>query len=200
MIPARLTLVSASPRRRELLARLGLPFDVCPSDAPELDTADDGRTLAVLNAELKVRQSPLVNDPARVLLGADTLIELDGRFLGKPDGLESARGMLAVLAGRTHDVITGVCLSGPAVSSDSPFIFVSSAAVSHVTFRALSFVDIQAYLDGGEWEGKAGAYAIQGEGQSLVSRLEGDFDNVVGLPTSLIHDLLSTHYSHCRFL
>jgi len=192
--------VSASPRRRELLSKLGIPFDVCPSDAEELLTAADGCVLAILNARRKVERSSFVEDRSRVLIGADTLIALDDRFLGKPDDLASARNMLSLLSGRWHDVITGVHLSGPAAMMDAPFIHVESAVVTGVHFRPLSEQAVQAYLDTGEWEGKAGAYAIQGAGGDLVTEFNGDFDNVVGLPTNVIHDLLSTHYSHCNFL
>jgi septum formation protein len=107
--------------------------------------------------------------------------------------------MLHALSGRWHEVITGVCLSGPAVSNHETST-IESAARTRVCFRSLSSSDIESYLAGGEWSGKAGAYAIQGTGGALVESVEGDYENVVGLPTELIHELLSRHFSHCRFL
>jgi len=192
--------VSASPRRRELLAKLGIPFDVCPSKASELQAAMDGQTLAMMNARLKVERSSFREDRSRVLIGADTVIALDGTQFGKPDDIESARRMLAAMSNRTHEVITGVCISGPAQSSDGPLIEVQAAATSRVRFRVLDSKHIQDYLDTGEWEGKAGAYAIQERGRDLVAGLEGDLDNVIGFPMVLVNDLLCTHFSHCRFL
>lgn len=199
-VPVRLTLVSASPRRRELLAKLELPFEVSPSNSPELMDGADGQVLAMLNACSKVERSSFFEDRSRVLLGADTLIAVGETLFFKPEDVESARRMLTLLSGREHHVITGVCLSGPSATPHTLFIRVESVALSKVRFRDLSLEDIQAYLDSGEWEGKAGAYAIQSAGRGLVANLEGDLDNVIGLPTTLIHDLISTHFSHCRFL
>jgi septum formation protein len=199
-LPVRLTLVSASPRRRELLARLDLPFDVVPSEADEILEGPDPISLAAQNAQRKVQGSVHFGDRSRLLLGADTIIAFAGQIFGKPAGIEGARRMLTALSGQVHEVITGVCLSGPALVTAAPAIQVETAAVSRVRFHSLTPQDIEAYLDSQEWEGKAGAYAIQGLGSSLVADLDGDLDNVIGLPTHLIHDLLRTHYRHCRFL
>lgn len=200
LIAVRLTLVSASPRRRELLARLGHPFDIFPSGASERWTASDSRALAMLNAGRKVEKSEYFHDPARLLLGADTLISFGGRVFGKPAGVESARRMLQALSGLEHDVITGVTLSGPGADTNQPIRTVADAAVSRVRFRRLSSPEIEAYLATREWDGKAGAYAIQESGGGLVAELKGDFENVVGLPVTLIHDLIEQHFGHCRFL
>jgi septum formation protein len=199
-IPVRLTLVSASPRRRELLAGLHLPFDVIPSHASERWSASDSRALAILNARRKVEQSELFGDPARVLLGADTLISLRNRVFGKPAGEDSARRMLSVLSNGWHEVITGVCLSGPSAANPVVSMITTAIDVSRVRFRKLDSKDIEAYIASGEWEGKAGAYAIQESGRDLVAELDGAFDNVVGLPVTLIHDLLRQHFGHCSFL
>ena len=198
-IPVRLTLVSASPRRRELLSTLGIPFDVQPTHAEELLEGADPQELAVRNARLKVERSSFFEDRSRPLLGADTIVTIDGRMFGKPGDVNSARDMLSALSGREHEVITGICLSGPALQAGERHI-IQSASVSRVRFRDLPPRDIDNYLAGREWIDKAGAYAIQGLGGALISHLDGDFDNVVGLPLHLIHDLISTHYSHCRFL
>ena len=200
LLPVRLTLVSASPRRHELLAKLDLPFDVVPSSADELTTAASGRELSILNARLKVERSSCAEDRSRVLIGADTVVALDGRFFGKAEDADDARRILQELSGQTHDVITGVCISGPAPGPDLSFVRVEFADVSRVQFHDLTDDIIESYLRSGEWEGKAGAYAIQGAGGRLVSGLEGDLDNVIGLPTTLINDLLRSHFGHCRFL
>lgn len=193
-------MVSASPRRRELLARLRIPFDICPSGVSERWTAPDASALAVLNARRKVEGSVLYGSRSHLLLGADTIISFGDRIFGKPIGEVSARRMLTALSGRTHQVITGVCLSGPAADREDPCFSVAEAAVSHVRFRPLEKSEIDSYLASGEWDGKAGAYAIQESGHGLVESLDGDFNNVVGLPVTLIHDLLEQHFSHCRFL
>jgi septum formation protein len=194
----RLVLVSASPRRRELLRRLGLPFDVLPSHAAERWRAQDATELACENARRKVERSELWGNSGRLLIGADTIINYRNLAFGKPIGEESARRMLERLSGDVHDVITGVCLAGSSVTADP--ICVVAAAVTHVRFHELASEKIRAYLDTGEWAGKAGAYAIQERGSALVESVDGDFDNVVGLPITLIHGLLCQHFSHCRFL
>ena len=199
LVTVRLTLVSASPRRRELLGKLGLPFDVLPSAAAERWAATDALELAQINARRKVEKSIHYRARDRLLLGADTIIAFDGRIFGKPAGRESAGRMLHALSGRWHEVVTGVCLSGPAVSGLETST-IESAASTRVRFRSLSSSDIEGYLAGGEWNGKAGAYAIQDAGRALVEKLDGDYENVVGLPTELIHELLSRHFRHCRFL
>jgi septum formation protein len=199
LVSVRLTLVSASPRRRELLAKLGYPFDVNPSDVSERWLASDYRALATLNATSKIEGSPLFGDSSRLLLGADTIVVRKDRVFGKPAGIESARRMLVELSGHTHEVITGVSLSGPGPIPGLPPIRIEASALTIVHFRALTSQELDAYLEGEEWQGKAGAYAIQGVAGDFVSGIEGDFDNVVGLPTSQIHDLLSKHFSHCHF-
>lgn len=194
-----MTLVSASPRRRELLAKLDRPFDVLPSHAAERWFALNPASIALLNAHRKVERSECYGEMKRILLGADTIISHDGRVFGKPIGIESARRMLQALSGRWHEVVTGVCICGPD-STGEKTDGVESAATSRVRFHDLSPGDIESYIRTDEWRGKAGAYAIQGAGGSLVAQLDGDFENVVGLPTGLIHELFARHFSHCRFL
>jgi septum formation protein len=195
----RLTLVSASPRRAELLQQLGVPFDIFPSQASERWITGSGIELAVDNARRKVERSPLYGDRSRLLLGADTVIQVDSRILGKPAGPESAQRMLQLLSGREHEVITGVCLAAPAADPQAPFVSTEAAAVSRVTFHGLSSEKIRSYVRSGEWEGKAGAYAIQGTAGEFVAHLEGEFDNVVGLPVQLIRDLIRQNFLYCRF-
>ncbi|RQV98277.1 septum formation protein Maf [bacterium] len=193
----RLTLVSASPRRKELLLAAGYSFDVAPAHVTEIWSDRDPVKLAIHNAEKKVRASDFFGNREKVLIGADTIIAFDDQVFGKPVGIESARRMLTTLSGRTHQVITGICLSGPDPDSEDECTLVSSAAVSHVKFRVLSPVLLKEYLDSSEWKGKAGAYAIQGLGAKLVDKLTGDYENVVGLPMTLLKDVIAQNFSHC---
>ena len=195
----RLTLVSASPRRRELLSRLGLPFDVLPSRAAERWRTADAAELACENARRKVERSECWGRADKLLLGADTIVHYRNLVFGKPAGEESAQRMLEMLSGKSHDVITGVCMAGPPAASGNP-VQVTAAAITRVRFHEFTAVQIREYLDTGEWQGKAGAYAIQDRGSALVESIDGDFDNVVGLPVNLIHELLRQHFSHYRFL
>lgn len=194
----RLTLVSASPRRAALLRQLNIPFDVEPTTASEDWLADTDKALAMCNARKKVERSPHVGDRSRLLLGADTLICFDGIVLGKPVGPESAARMLRLLSGRRHRVVTGICVAGPAANRESTTHWAVAYAVSAVTFRPLSDRDIRNYIRSREWEGKAGGYAIQERASAFIAELDGDFDNVVGLPLGLVRDLLGKEFVHCR--
>ncbi len=120
----------------------------------------------------------------RTHVGVDTEVVLDGRVYGKPSNAEEAAAMLDDLAGRTHDVLSGLCLLTPGWEA-------VEHEVTRVTFRPLTPRDIAGYLAAREWEGRAGAYAIQGRGAALVERIEGDFLNVVGLPAALLVRLLA---------
>jgi septum formation protein len=112
------------------------------------------------------------------VLGVDTVVHLDGRLYGKPEDADAARAMIATLAGRTHEVVSGYCLRGEAEGTD----------VTRVTFRRLDAAKVDAYVATGEWRGRAGAYAIQERGAVLVRRIEGDYLNVVGLPVAALLD------------
>ncbi len=121
------------------------------------------------------------------MLGVDTTVVLDGRIYGKPADAGAAEQMLEVLAGRTHEVVSGLCLLTPGwVEIDH--------AVTRVTFRELDPADFAVYVSSREWEGRAGAYAIQGLGASLVERIDGDYLNVVGLPGALLVRTLAKHF------
>jgi septum formation protein len=179
-----LLLASTSPQRRAILEQLGLPFEVVSPRYEENDPAGLGPVeLVRVHAEGKARS---VADQAgdRPLLGVDTTVVLDGRVFGKPGSAEEAAEMLEALGGETHEVVSGLCLLTPgwaAVEHD----------VTRVTFRPLNGRDLAGYVASGEWEGRAGGYAIQGLGASLVSRIEGDYLNVVGLPAALLVRLLA---------
>jgi len=175
---SRLILASASPQRRAILAQVGIPFDVRPADVEEVGEGDPG----VVAAENAMRKAMAV--PGDVVLGADTVVAIDGRILGKPRDAEQAREYLRLLAGRTHEVIGGVgVVEGGEVS-------VAFHEVTKVTFRELGDALIDWYVATGEWEGRAGGYAIQGRGAALVAAVEGDYLNVVGLPLARLLDLL----------
>ena len=171
----RLVLASASPRRREILAALGIEFEVIVSDVEELSEGDPAEVV-VENALRKARAGrDLAGAGAEdLVLGVDTDVVLDGRVLGKPGDEAQARARLEALSGRTHEVLSGIALLGEDERT--------ALATSSVTFHALSAPDIDRYIASGEWRDRAGGYAIQGLGSTLVERLHGDFSNVVGLP------------------
>ena len=179
-----LTLASTSPQRRAILEQLHIAFRVVAPSYLEHDPPDaDPVTLVRNHAEGKARS---VHGDEAVTLGVDTTVHLDGRLYGKPTDGESARVMLRELGGRTHLVVSGLCLLGPGFAA-------VEHAVTHVTFRRLSEAEIDAYLQTDEWNGRAGGYAIQGLGARLVARIDGDYLNVVGLPGSLLIDQLAVH-------
>jgi septum formation protein len=172
-----LILASASPQRRAILEQLGVPFEVCPADVEE-ETAGDPRAVALENARRKA-----LAVPGGLVLGADTDVALDGEVLGKPRDAAHARELLARLAGRRHEVVGGIALAegGSLVASD--------IVVTVVEFRALDDAALDWYVATGEWEGRAGGYAIQGRGAALVAGVYGDYLNVVGLPVARLLEL-----------
>jgi septum formation protein len=184
---AALILASASPRRREILSALGVEFEVVVPEVEELGGGEP-REVVLENARRKAR-AVLDQAPAdAVVLGADTEVVLNGNVLGKAAEEAQARGYLEALSGRTHEVLGGLVLLGPADKGGETRER-SGVASSHVTFRKLDPRTVDLYLASGEWRDRAGAYAIQGLGSLLVERLEGDFSNVVGLPVGLLLEL-----------
>jgi septum formation protein len=178
-----LLLASTSPQRRAILEQLGLPFDVVePRYVEETPPAGDAVALVRDRARAKARSVADHTDD-RPVLGVDTAVVLGGRIFGKPADASEAEAMLEALGGRTHLVVSGLCLLTRAWE-------VVQHEATRVTFRALTPRDLGAYVGTGEWEGRAGAYAIQGRGASLVRRIEGDYLNVVGLPSALLVRLL----------
>jgi septum formation protein len=175
-----LLLASTSPRRRAILEQLRIPFDVV---APRYEEMEDD---PVAHALGKAR-SVLAEADDRPVLGCDTEVLCGGRVYGKPTGPEDAEEMLESLAGRTHEVVSGLALITPAWEE-------VRHEVTRVTFRGLTPRDIAWYVASGEWEGRAGAYAIQGQGAALVERVEGDYPNVVGLPVALLVRLLAERF------
>lgn len=186
----RLVLASSSPRRRELLAELGLPFEVRPSDADETPRPGEGPEALVLR--LARAKAARVARPGELVLGADTVVAIDGEILGKPiDGADATR-MLRALSGRPHEVWTGVALHRTTGTTASEPTALAYARRTLVTFRELSESELTAYVASGEPRDRAGAYAIQGGAAGFVERMEGDWDNVVGLPLAAVRDLLRT--------
>lgn len=177
MPPRTLLLASTSPRRSMLLGELGVPFRVVPGNAEEvspehLTPAEMCQVNAHRKAMVIARQHP--DD---VVLGADTLVFLGTRVYGKPASMEDARRMIGELQGRTHHVITGVCLAHVAANRIEVF-----SEITSVTFRALTEAEIDAYLALIQPLDKAGAYAIQDHGDRIVETIQGSHSNVVGLP------------------
>jgi len=171
--PPRLVLASRSPQRRAILETLGVPFELRPVDAHE---EDEGVPKAVAgeNALRKALAGKVA--PDEVVLGVDTLVSIGLEIWGKPPHEDAARDTLRRLAGRTHEVVSGVAL----VDQDGSVR--AATAMTKVTFRPLDDATIEWYLGSREWEGRAGGYAIQGRGGALVERIDGDYLNVVGLP------------------
>jgi septum formation protein len=175
-----LILASTSPQRRAILEQLRIPFDVV---APDFDEVDG--TSPLERAAGKARS---VDGGDRPVLGVDTEVLLDDALLGKPADETEAEAMLERLAGRTHAVVSGLCLRTPAWEE-------LHEETTAVTFRPLTPRDLAAYVAAREWEGRAGGYAIQGLGAGLVERIEGDFLNVVGLPGATLVRVLATRFA-----
>lgn len=180
--PRVLWLASTSPQRTAILRQLGIAHEVVVPDFEEDDRPDaDPVELVRGHAAGKARS---VWRPGSLVLGVDTTVALDGRIYAKPDGRTDAAAMLGALQGRTHEVVSGVCLIGDGFEE-------LHHATTRVTFRPLTAAQIETYLAAGEWEGRAGAYAIQGKGAAIVERIDGDYLNVVGLPATLLVGLLA---------
>jgi septum formation protein len=173
---SRLVLASRSPQRRAILEQLGILFDVRPADVDE-ETAGDPADVVTRNALRKARAVE-----GDTVLGVDTEVYLDGRLFGKPSAEDRARDFLEQLSGRTHEVFSGLALIRTGAER-------TAVARTAVTFRALDRGTIEWYLASGEWEGRAGGYAVQGRGAALIASVDGDYWNVVGLPVAVLLDL-----------
>jgi septum formation protein len=175
-----LVLASRSPQRRAILEQLGVPFVQRPADVVEDDAGEPG-VVAAENARRKA-----ITAGARegeVVLGVDTLVATDSDIWGKPSSAAVAADTLRALSGRSHLVVSGVALlwSGGDLRA--------ATAITQVTFRALDRALVEWYVASGEWQGRAGGYAIQGRGAALVKRIDGDYLNVVGLPVATLIDV-----------
>jgi septum formation protein len=183
----KLILASASPRRRELLAQAGYDFDVQPSSLTESRRPEeDAIRFATRLAREKAEEVFARRQPA-IVLGADTVVVCDGEVMGKPADPADAERMLLLLAGRTHQVVTGVAVVW---GSSSPPSIEVAAELTQVTMRTLSPDEVSRYVATGEPMDKAGAYAIQGYAGRWIPRISGCYFNVVGLPLALVATML----------
>jgi septum formation protein len=193
----KIILASASPRRAQLLSQAGLPFVALPADVDEsrlpgelaaataLRLAEAKARAAVLQLAAPRRRVQEETQEEEIVIGADTIVELDGDALGKPGSAEAARAMLRRLSGRSHRVITGVAVIGMRGGHSK-----CAAETTEVNFAALSTEEIKWYVETGEPLDKAGGYAIQGLGCRFVERIEGCYFNVVGLPLRRVYRML----------
>jgi septum formation protein len=201
-----LILASSSPRRQELLREIGLPFQTHAANINEDQMSGEAPIAYALRLAQEKAQAVAARYPQSYVLGADTIVVVDDEVLGKPKSCEDAVRMLRLLSGRGHEVITAVSVIAPrtaalgtvAPSTVAPRTVAPStlvetrASTTKVYFRELAEDEIQRYVAGGEPMDKAGAYAIQGGASRWADRIEGEFSNVVGLPLSLVTDMLIT--------
>ena len=182
-------LASTSPQRRAILEQLAIPFEVVTPRYAEDNDEDGARAHELVTRNARGKAHSVVDGAGeRPVLGVDTTVVCGGRSYGKPETAEEAAAMLEALGGRTHEVLSGLCLVTPGWE-------VVAHEVTSVTFRPLTARDIASYIASGEWESRAGAYAIQGLGAALVARIEGDYLNVVGLPAALLVGVLAERFA-----
>jgi septum formation protein len=183
-----LLLASTSPQRRAILEQLDIPFDVVPPRHEE-ETPEIADAVEVVRDHARAKAHSVADEAdGRPVLGVDTAVVLQGLIFGKPADTAEAERMLEELSGKTHVVVSGLCLLTHAWE-------VVEHEATRVTFRELTPRDLAAYVATGEWEGRAGAYAIQGRGAALVRSIEGDYLNVVGLPASLLVRILAERFA-----
>lgn len=173
-------LASASPRRQELLKTIFENFTVLPADVDETLSDDIYAEAAAEYLSRKKAESVAETHPKELVIGSDTTVVLENKILGKPKNKDDARDMLNILSGKTHKVITGVCVC---INGKTH----SFSEITEVTFYKLSDGEIENYLKTDEWSDKAGAYGIQGKAGLFVKRINGDYNNVVGLPVSKLN-------------
>jgi len=185
-----LILASSSPRRQQLLREAGITFTVEAAEIDETPLAGEDAQEHALRLAREKAGAVARRFPRDLVLGADTIVVVDGEILGKPASQQDAARMLRRLSGRSHQVFTAVCLVVPGKGADT------RSCTTQVHFRELKEGEIQEYIDGGEPMDKAGAYAIQGGAAKWVTGIEGDYSNVVGLPQMLAAEMLRA----CGFL
>ena len=177
-------LASSSPRRRDLMKELGLEFTIVAPSSDETSSHPDPRLRVIVNAEAKSR-SVSGQFADAVIIGADTIVFLDGMFLGKPVDQDDAKKMLELLSGKNHEVYTGLSILNTSTGK-----MLSKISCTEVRFKRLSQEVIAAYIDSGEPLDKAGAYGIQGDGGVFIADIVGSYSNVVGLPLELLREML----------
>ncbi len=196
MKKTQLVLASASPRRREILENLGLEFLVIKSKADESSVKSEDIEVSVYVQELALLKAGdclkrIVSKKEILVISADTVVSIDGEILGKPKTEEEAFSMLKRLSGKTHKVFTGFCVMR---SYDAKTV--CQAVETEVTFKELTDTEINSYIKTNEPMDKAGAYGIQGLGALFVSKISGDYLNVVGLPVSALSDILKSEFDY----
>ncbi len=184
MNDSRLVLASASPRRTELLSRVGIAHEVSPSRADETPRAGEPPRECASRLAAAKAAAVAAARPGALVLAADTVVEHGGEALGKPGDEREAAAMLERLSGEVHAVTTAVALVGPGASE-------SVRVTTEVEMRPLSRAEIEDYVSSGEWRGKAGAYAIQGIAAAFVLEVRGSVTNVIGLPLAEVIELLA---------
>ncbi len=181
-----LILASSSPRRREILENAGYKFEIRPADidesVPNGISPEDAVKMIASKKAYAVRDNCSSND---VILGADTVVCIDGEIIGKPASAEDARNTLKRLSGNTHAVLTGYCL----IKGEKT---VSGVEKTEVTFRELTDFEIDEYVASGEPMDKAGSYGLQGKGGLFASGINGDYNNIIGLPISTVSKIIET--------
>jgi septum formation protein len=182
-----LVLASRSPQRRAILEQLHIPFDVVAPTYEE-KTPVDADPVQLVREHARGKALSVADAGDRPVLGVDTEVVLDGRIYGKPGNATEAEEMLEQLSGRTHLVVSGLCLLTPGWED-------LEHETTSVSFRELTPRELGIYVAAGEWEGRAGGYAIQGRGAALVRSIEGDYLNVVGLPVALLARLLAERFA-----
>lgn len=210
-MPEKLILASVSPRRQELLRSAAIAFTVEATDIPEIPQPGEAAKAFTERLAREKACAIAAQHPAEFVLGADTTVVVDNQILNKPEDDADAKRMLHLLSGRKHQVITGVCLIGPSSGSEIPPIHDRAihwrsdqsqlrtafedirSETTAVTFERLTDEEIDYYVTTGEPMDKAGAYAIQGIASRWISKIEGDYANVVGLPVALVYRLLREH-------
>lgn len=181
-----LVLASASPRRADLLRLAGYAITLSPADLDETPHPGEAADVYVRRLAAEKAAAVAAGHPGAVVLGADTTVVVDGEILGKPADPTEAAAMLTRLQGRAHDVFTGVAVTGPGGLE-------SAVARTRVWFSAMTPDEIVAYVATGEPMGKAGAYGIQGQASRYVTRIDGSYPNVMGLPVDVVHVLLGRY-------
>lgn len=174
-----------------VLERAGIPFEAIKSDYEEImDQNIPPETLAIELSKGKA-QNVASKNPDAIVIGADTFIIFDGKYIGKPRDNAHAKEILTVFSGRTHDIVTGLTVTDGKKT-------ISKSVHTYITFKLLTEAEIDAYIATGEPEGKAGAYAIQGIGSALIEKVEGSSDNVMGMPIEVLIEVLNTEFG-CDF-
>ena len=186
MLKDKLILASQSPRRSEILSSVGWPFEAIPADIDESRFESEDALSYVLRLAQTKAETVATRRPSGLVLGADTVVVVDEEILGQPRDDDDARRMLSLLSGKWHEVVTGIAL----VRQGETLQTSVAHQTTRVRFAELTSEEVEWYVSTGEPKGKAGAYAIQGQGALFIEEIQGDYYNVVGLPVRLVYELV----------